>query len=68
MQDTLFPRTLAAETGSIAFLAGRPARDTAINNDDLFNLRIALGLHHDTLEVCGDPHLFNSVATPFHSA
>jgi hypothetical protein len=60
MHDSLFPRTLAMEWG-IPFLAGRPQRDTAIDNDDLFNLRIALGLHHDVGDLCADPHLFGPV-------
>jgi hypothetical protein len=60
MQDSLFPRTLALDWG-IPFLAGRPQRGTRIDNDDLFNLRIALGLHHDVLDLCADPHLFGPV-------
>jgi hypothetical protein len=57
MHDSLFPRTLAMDWG-IPFLSGRPHRDTKIDVDDVFNLRIALGLHHDVLDVCADPHLF----------
>jgi hypothetical protein len=57
MNESLFPRTLSAE-GHIPFLAGRPQRRHRIDEDDLANLRIALGLHHDVLELCSDPHLF----------
>jgi hypothetical protein len=57
MNHSLFPRTLSLDWG-IPFLTGRPARDHHIDQDDLFNLRIALGLHHDVLDLCADPHLF----------
>jgi hypothetical protein len=42
----------------IPFLKGRPERDTSIDSDDLFNLRIALGLHQDVLDLYSDSHLF----------
>jgi hypothetical protein len=61
MHDSLFPRTLATELG-IPFLAGRPARAHRIDFDDVFNLRIALGLHLDVLDLCADPHLFGGDA------
>jgi hypothetical protein len=57
MYSSLFPRTLSLEWG-IPFLTGRPSRPTPIDQDDVFNLRIALGLHHDVLDLCADPHLF----------
>jgi len=43
----------------IPFLQGRPERDFAIDKDDILNLRIALGLHEDVLDLFGDPHIFN---------
>ncbi|HEX2612991.1 MAG TPA: hypothetical protein VHO02_05320 [Fibrobacteria bacterium] len=58
MREPLFPRTLAG-TG-ISFLGGRPRRNESLGDEDLANLRIALGLHHDVLELCADPHLFES--------
>lgn len=64
MHDSLFPRTLAMEWG-IPFLSGRPRRGTAIDNDDVCNLRIALGLHHDVLDLCADPHLFGNAAAAY---
>ena len=42
----------------IPFLKGRPERETSIDSDDLFNLRIALGLHQDVLDLYSDSHLF----------
>jgi hypothetical protein len=42
----------------IPFLKGRPERETYIDSDDLFNLRIALGLHQDVLDLYSDSHLF----------
>mgnify|MGYP001627627110 CR=1 FL=1 len=57
MTASLFPRTFDHDW-RIPFLGGRPERTHAIDADDLANLRIALGLHHDVLELCGDPHLF----------
>lgn len=57
MNEPLFPRTLSEEW-NIPFLAGRPERGHRIDEDDLVNLKIALGLHHDVLDVCADPHLF----------
>ncbi len=65
MHDSLFPRTLALDW-SIPFLSGRLERNSCIDNDDVFNLRIALGLHHDVVEVCADPHLFGNVADNPH--
>jgi hypothetical protein len=59
MREPLFPRTLAGTSG-ISFLGGRPRRLEGISAEDLANLRIALGLHHDVLELCADPHLFES--------
>lgn len=59
MGEPLFPRTLAATTG-IPFLGGRPRRSDRVGDEDLTNLRIALGLHHDVLDLCADPHLFES--------
>jgi hypothetical protein len=56
-RDGLFPRTLSLDWG-IPFLGGRPERPHRIDQDDLFNLKIALGLHHDVLDLCADPHLF----------
>jgi hypothetical protein len=70
MQNSLFPRTLAQDWG-IPFLGGRPRRGSKIDTDDLANLRIALGLHHDVMDLCADPHLFgtpeSSAEVPFHS-
>jgi len=43
----------------IPFLQGRPDREAAIDKDDVLNLRIALGLHLDVLDLCRDPHIFN---------
>ena len=43
----------------IPFLQGRPDRSADIDKDDLLNLRIALGLHSDVLDLCEDPHLFD---------
>ena len=43
----------------IPFLKGRPEREAVIGQDDVFNLRIALGLHQDALDLCRDPHLFD---------
>ena len=43
----------------IPFLSGRPRRVTVIDGDDLANLRIALGLHRDVLELRNDTHLFS---------
>ena len=60
MADSLFPRTLETDgkDANPVLRIGRPRRDTVIGTDDLFNLRIALGLHRDVLELCDDPHLF----------
>lgn len=68
MTASLFPRTLGNGNGHgpdwrIPFLGGRPERAHPIDGDDLANLRIALGLHHDALEVCADPHLFTAAFT-----
>lgn len=43
----------------IPFLAGRPDRDRPIEKDDILNLRIALGLHQDALDLYRDPHIFD---------
>lgn len=61
MPESLFPRTLA-EARTAAIAAGRPGRNAVIGTDDVFNLRIALGLHRDVLEICADPHLFSPAA------
>jgi hypothetical protein len=61
MREPLFPRTLAGATGT-PFLGGRPRRAERIGDEDLANLRIALGLHHDVLDLCADPHLFETEA------
>ena len=61
MGETLFPRTLAGGMG-IPFLGGRPRRVERIGDEDVANLRIALGLHHDVLDLCADPHLFGTEA------
>lgn len=61
MRESLFPRTLAGQISRIAFLGGRPRRDDRIGPEDLANLRIALGLHHDVLDLCADPHLFETL-------
>jgi hypothetical protein len=42
----------------IPFLKGRPERTEVVDKDDEMNLRIALGLHQDVLDLCRDPHLF----------
>lgn len=57
MGEPFFPRT--ASGTEIPFLEGRPRRDERIGDEDLLNLRIALGLHRDVLELCADPHLFD---------
>ncbi len=69
MGEPLFPRTLAGGSG-IPFLAGRPRRSDRIGEEDLFNLRIALGLHQDVLDLCADPHLFDAAGLekPFRRA
>ncbi len=57
MSDSMFPR--AASAGyEIPVLSGRPARDHRIDQDDIVNLKIALGLHRDVRDVYGDPRLF----------
>jgi hypothetical protein len=61
MREPLFPRTLAGTIGT-PFLGGRPHRAERIGDEDLANLRIALGLHHDVLDLCADPHLFETEA------
>ncbi len=43
----------------IPFLKGRPDREIPVDKDDVFNLRIALGLHQDVIDLCRDPHLFD---------
>ncbi len=49
----------ASISDKIPFLQGRPDRLGSIGKDDLLNLRIALGLHLDVLDLCQDPHLFS---------
>jgi hypothetical protein len=57
MSDSLMPRTVPL-AHDIPFLAGRPDRSHRIDQDDLVNLKIALGLHRDVRDLCDDPHLF----------
>lgn len=58
MSDSLMPR-VPVECG-IPLLSGRPARAHDIDQDDILNLKITLGLHQDVDDVCRDPHLFTT--------
>lgn len=57
MSDSLMPRTVPLGR-EIPFLSGRPVRNHRIDQDDIVNLKIALGLHRDVRDLCDDPHLF----------
>jgi len=52
-------KSLTSLEDRIPFLQGRPERDLSIDKDDILNLRIALGLHEDVLDLYDDPHIFD---------
>ncbi len=52
-------KSLLLTEEKIPFLQGRPEREASIDKDDILNLRIALGLYEDVLDLYNDPHLFD---------